>query len=218
MVNLKLAEKEVLTERDVILEERRSRVENSPGAILDEQMSAALYQSTTPTSIPVIGWEHEMAKLSREDALDFYKQHYAPNNAILVVTGDVTLDEVKKLAEEAYGTIPANPAIKPRAAAAASPRIAPPRRVELQGCARRQADAVARTTSRRATSPPKPGEAEALDLLMKIVGVGRHQPALPEARRRAEDRLQRRRLLHRLRPRLRQDRRLRGAGRWPDAR
>ena len=63
MVNLKLTEKEVLTERNVILEERRSRIENSPAAILDEQMSAALYQSH-PYKIPVIGWEHEMAQLS----------------------------------------------------------------------------------------------------------------------------------------------------------
>ena len=63
MVNLRLEEKEVLTERQVILEERRSRVENSPSAILDEQMNAALYMSH-PYGIPVIGWEHEMAKLS----------------------------------------------------------------------------------------------------------------------------------------------------------
>ena len=94
MVNLRLTEKEVLTERDVILEERRSRVENNPAAILDEQMDAALYLSH-PYGIPVIGWEHEMAKLSREDALTFYKRYYAPNNAILVVAGDVTADEVR---------------------------------------------------------------------------------------------------------------------------
>ena len=69
MVNLRLEEKEVLTERQVILEERRSRVENSPSAILDEQMNAALYMSH-PYGIPVIGWEHEMAKLSPADAHD----------------------------------------------------------------------------------------------------------------------------------------------------
>src|SRR5687767_14633984 len=107
MVNLRLEEKEVLTERQVILEERRSRVENSPSAILDEQMNAALYMSH-PYGIPVIGWEHEMAKLSPADAMAFYKRFYAPNNAILVVTGDVTADEVKALAEETYGKIPSN--------------------------------------------------------------------------------------------------------------
>ena len=169
MVNLKLAEKEVLTERDVILEERRSRIENSPGAILDEQMSAALYQSH-PYKIPVIGWAHEMAKLSRQDAIDFYKRHYAPNNAILVVSGDVTVDEVKKLAEEAFGSIPANPAIKPRQRPV-EPEHRAARRVEYQ-----DPRAGKPTISRNYVVPSyvtaKPGEAEALDVLMKIVGNG----------------------------------------------
>ena len=77
------------TEREVIIEERRSRTENIPSSILSEQMSAALYQNH-PYRIPIIGWMHEMAKLSREDALAFYKRFYAPNNAIVVVAGDVT--------------------------------------------------------------------------------------------------------------------------------
>ena len=72
------------TEREVIIEERRSRTENNPSSILSEQMSAALYQNH-PYRIPIIGWMHEMAKLSREDALTFYKRFYAPNNAIVVV-------------------------------------------------------------------------------------------------------------------------------------
>ena len=91
MVNLKLTEKEVATEREVILEERRSRTENSPSSLLSEQMSAALYQNH-PYRIPIIGWMHEMAKLSRDDALAFYKRFYAPNNAIVIVAGDVTVD------------------------------------------------------------------------------------------------------------------------------
>ena len=98
MVNLRLTEKEVLTERDVILEERRSRIENNPSAILDEQMDAALY-TNHPYCIPVIGWQEEMAKLSQKDALDFYKRYYAPNNAILIVAGDVDGGEVKALAD-----------------------------------------------------------------------------------------------------------------------
>ena len=101
----------------VILEERRSRIENNPSALLDEQMNAALYLSH-PYGIPVIGWEHEMAKLSREDALRFYKRYYAPNNAILVVAGDVTVEEVKRLAEETYGKLPANPDVDSRDAPA----------------------------------------------------------------------------------------------------
>ena len=94
MANLQLAEKDVVTEREVILEERRSRTENNPSNILSEQMSAALYRNH-PYRIPIIGWMHEMAKLSRADALSFYKRFYAPNNAVMVVTGDVTVEEVK---------------------------------------------------------------------------------------------------------------------------
>ena len=112
MVNLRLDEKEVLTERDVILEERRSRIDNNPAALLNEQMNAALYLND-PYGVPVIGWYHEMQKLSRQDALTFYKHYYAPNNAILIVSGDVTADEVRKLAEATYGKIPANPDISP---------------------------------------------------------------------------------------------------------
>ena len=92
MQNLRLTEKEVLTEREVILEERRTRTENNPSSILSEQMSASLYQNH-PYRIPIIGWMHEMAKLSREDALAFYKEFYAPNNAIVVVAGDVSVED-----------------------------------------------------------------------------------------------------------------------------
>ena len=108
MVNLRLGEREVDTERQVIIEERRVRIENVPSSLLSEQMSAALYQNH-PYRIPIIGWMHEMAKLSREDALTFYKRFYAPNNAIVVITGDVNPAEVKALAEETYGALPANP-------------------------------------------------------------------------------------------------------------
>ena len=95
MVNLRLTEKEVLTERNVILEERRSRIENNPSSLLAEQMDAALYLAH-PYGIPIIGWMHEMAELSPQDAMDFYKQHYAPNNAILVVAGDVSAADVRE--------------------------------------------------------------------------------------------------------------------------
>jgi zinc protease len=169
MVNLRLDESEVLTERNVILEERRSRIENSPGAILDEQMSAALYQNH-PYGIPVIGWMHEMAQLSRQDALDFYKLHYAPNNAILVVAGDVDAATVRELAEATYGKVPANAQIKPRRRVT-EPEHRAPRRLEL-----RDPRAGNTSISRYYLAPSyltaKPGEAEALDLLMKIVAGG----------------------------------------------
>ena len=93
MVNLDLSDEHVYPERDVILEERRSRVDNEPAALLGEQLMAAQYLHH-PYRLPVIGWFHEIAGYTREDALEFYRQWYAPNNAILVVVGDVTASEI----------------------------------------------------------------------------------------------------------------------------
>ncbi|ARJ64413.1 zinc protease [Magnetospirillum sp. ME-1] len=105
MRNLVLDEANFRTERDVVLEERRSRTDNNPGALLHEQMEAALYLNS-PYRRPIIGWPDEIAALSLDDALAFYRRWYAPNNAILVVAGDVTAETVRPLAETYYGTIP----------------------------------------------------------------------------------------------------------------
>jgi len=169
MQHLRLTPDEVATERQVILEERRSRIDNNPTALLDEQMNAALYLSH-PYGIPVIGWEHEMAKLSREDALHFYKRYYAPNNAILVVAGDVTPEEVKRLAEETYGKVPANPSVDRRQRPTDPPYIAS-RRLELKDPRAGNAS-FHRYYVAPSYATAKPGEAEALDLLMKILADG----------------------------------------------
>ena len=113
MVNLNLDEKDILTEREVIIEERNQRIENNPQALYREQAMAAQYLNSR-YGVPIIGWRHEMEQLSLEDALDYYKTYYAPNNAILVVAGDVTPDEVRTLAEKYYGVIPANPELPDR--------------------------------------------------------------------------------------------------------
>lgn len=104
MHNLIINKNEVLKERDVILEERRSRIDNNPQALLQERMKAALYLNH-PYHRPLIGWYHEMASLSAEDAQEWYNNYYNPSNAILVVSGDVTTDEVRTLAEKYYGKI-----------------------------------------------------------------------------------------------------------------
>ncbi len=169
MVNLRLTEREVATEREVILEERRSRTENNPSAILSEQMSAALYQNH-PYRIPIIGWMHEMAKLSREDAMSFYKRFYAPNNAIVVVAGDVSVDEVRNLAQAAYGSLKPNPDIKERVRPQEPPHRAP-RRVELKDPRAGNAS-VRRYYLTPSISTAAPGEAEALYLMMKIAANG----------------------------------------------
>jgi zinc protease len=170
MVNLRLDEKEVLTERDVILEERRSRIENNPSAILDEQMSASLYMNH-PYGVPVIGWYHEMAKLSRADAMTFYKHYYAPNNAILVVSGDVEADEVKAMAEATYGKIPANPDVGAKRVRPQEPPQLAARRMELKD-ARAGNYSFNRTYVAPSYVTAKPGEAEAIDLMMKIAASG----------------------------------------------
>jgi zinc protease len=170
MVNLRLDEKEVLTERDVILEERRSRIDNNPSALLDEQMNATLYLNH-PYHKPVIGWYREMAQLSRQDALDFYKHYYAPNNAILVVSGDVTDDEVRRLAEETYGKIPANPAVPSARHRPGEPPARVARRLTLKD-PRAGNFLVQRYYQAPSYVTAKPGEAEALDVMMKIAGSG----------------------------------------------
>jgi zinc protease len=114
MRNLVLDEKTVATEREVIIEERRMRVENSPDALLGERMDNALWVTNT-YGIPVIGWEHEMRGLNRDDNFSFYRAHYAPENAILVVAGDITMDKLRPLAEKYYGVIPRVGEGKPRA-------------------------------------------------------------------------------------------------------
>lgn len=105
MANLRLDPKDVLTEREVVLEERRSRTDNDPAALLNERAEAILYLNH-PYRNPVIGWAAEIAKLTPEDALEVYAKYYAPNNAILIVGGDVTLAEVMPLAKKYYGPIP----------------------------------------------------------------------------------------------------------------
>jgi len=104
MRNLRLSEADVLTERDVILEERNQRTDSDPGALFSEQRRAAQYLNH-PYGVPIIGWRHEMEQLSLDDALEFYQTYYAPNNAILIVAGDVTPDEVRVLAEQYYGPL-----------------------------------------------------------------------------------------------------------------
>src|ERR1700744_1648472 len=98
MTGLILKDENVLPERDVVLEEYNMRVANNPEARLNEQIMAALYLNN-PYHRPVIGWHHEIEKLNREDALDFYHRFYAPNNAILVIAGDVDAADIRPMAE-----------------------------------------------------------------------------------------------------------------------
>ena len=117
MTGLVLSEDVIASERDVILEERNQRIDNDPSARLSEQVQAAQYLNH-PYHRPSIGWRHEMETLNREDALAFYRRYYQPDNAILIVAGDVNVDEVKALAEKTYGKLekrtPLGPRIRPQ--------------------------------------------------------------------------------------------------------
>jgi len=104
MKNIKLIEKEFENEKTVVLEERYSRTDNNPSALLSEQINAALYMNH-PYRKPIIGWEHEIKNLSLDDVMKFYEKYYAPNNALIVICGDVNLDEVVKIAKKYFGPI-----------------------------------------------------------------------------------------------------------------
>lgn len=169
MVNLRLTEDDILTERDVIIEERNQRTENSAGALFREQRMAAQYINHR-YGIPIIGWRHEMEKLDMEDALDFYARFYAPNNAILVVAGDVEPEEVKALAETYYGVIPANPDLKERDRPQEPPQTSA-RRMTFYD------DRVAQEYVTRSYLAPERDagaqeEAAALTMLAQILGAG----------------------------------------------
>src|SRR5271169_5291010 len=110
MTGLVLKDENVLPERDVVLEEFNMRVANNPDARLTEQIMAALYLNH-PYGRPVIGWHQEIEKLDREDALAFYQRFYAPNNAILVIAGDVDAEEVRPMVERTFGPVAPQPAI-----------------------------------------------------------------------------------------------------------
>ena len=113
MVNLQLDKADIVTERDVIIEERNQRTESSPGALFSEQRMAAQYLQH-PYGRPIIGWRHEMERLGLQDALRYYRQFYAPNNAVLIVAGDVDPARVKQLAQDTYGKIAPNPDLQNR--------------------------------------------------------------------------------------------------------
>jgi zinc protease len=113
MSNLRIVEKELTPERQVVLEERRMRIDNVPSALLDEAVREQLFGRHKPYGMPVIGYVDEVKRLTPADLTAFYKKRYAPNNAVLMVAGDTDTDAVRKLAERYYGPAAKRP-IEPR--------------------------------------------------------------------------------------------------------
>ena len=169
MVNIRLTPENIETERDVILEERNSRVENNPRALFGEQLNAVQYYNHR-YGIPIIGWKHEMETLGLDDVLGFYETFYAPNNAILVVSGDVHPDEVRELANKYYGVIPANPDLPERARTEAPPQIAA-RRMTFKD-ARVAKPYVSRSYLAPERDSGAQEKAAALTLLAEVLGGG----------------------------------------------
>ncbi len=169
MTGLVLTDDVVRPELNVVLEEQNMRVANNPGARLGEQMDAALFLNH-PYGRPVIGWRHEIEKLDREEALAFYRRFYTPNNAIVVIAGDVTPDEVKAEAEQTYGKVadraPDNPRQRPT-----EPVPEALRTVTLAD-ARVEQPTVNRSYLVPSATTAKPGESEALDVLAHVLGSG----------------------------------------------
>jgi zinc protease len=168
MANLRLDEKNVLSERDVIIEERRQRTDNNPGARLYERMMAMLHPHH-PYGTPTIGWLSEMKTLSRQDAIDWYKARYAPNNALLVVAGDIDAAELKPLAEKYYGRLKPNPHLPPRVWTQDPPQDVA-MRVSLADPKVRQPSITRLYTSISYGTVTKPLQAHALDLAGDILG------------------------------------------------
>jgi zinc protease len=167
MEHLQLSEKDVVTELEVVEEERRSRVDNDPSSLLVEQMDAALF-TAHPYGKPVIGWMSEVMKLDYRDAIAFYRAHYTPANAVVVVAGDVALDEVRRLAEKYYGALPNTVTSEPRARTEEPEPIAA-RRI-IMSDSRVGIDLVQRSYLVPSFSRATANEAAALDVLADILG------------------------------------------------
>jgi zinc protease len=169
MTGLILTDDVVRPELSVVLEEQNMRISNNPNARLSVQMDAALYLNH-PYGRPVIGWRQEIEKLSRDDALAFYRRFYTPNNAIVVVAGDITPDEVKADAEETYAKVAdradSNPRQRPM-----EPVQEAPRTVTLADF-RVEQPSVSREYLAPSEIAAKPGESEALDVLAHVLGSG----------------------------------------------
>ncbi len=171
MTGLVLTDDVVKPELNVVLEEQNMRVANNPGARLGEQIEAALYLNH-PYGRPVIGWRHEIEKLDRAGALAFYRRYYTPNNALLVVAGDVTADEVKALAEETYGKVARVAEVPPRVrptepepSAMRMVTLADPRVVQ---------PSLQRDYLVPSAATAKAGQSEALEVLAHILGNGQN--------------------------------------------
>ncbi len=166
MSGLVLNEADVASERDVILEERKMHVDADPASQLYESLAAARF-THHPYGTPIIGWQHEIEGLGREDALAYYRRFYTPENAILIVAGDVTEATVRSLAEATYGKI----ARRNEAPQRKRPQEPPSRAERLVSLSDPKVEqpAVYRMYLAPSHATAKNGDAHALELLSQLL-------------------------------------------------
>ncbi len=169
MTNLVLTDEVVAPERDVVLEERRMRTDSDPAAELSEAVQAALF-AHHPYGTPIIGWGHEIETLGRDDALAYYQRFYTPENAILVVAGDVEAYDVEHLARDTYGKIPARGAPPVRARPQEPPSRA--HRLVSLSDAKVEQPSYERVYVVPSVRTAEPGESEALEVMTHLLGGG----------------------------------------------
>ncbi|MBB3809484.1 M16 family metallopeptidase [Pseudochelatococcus contaminans] len=169
MTGLVLSDDVVDPERLVVLEERRLRTDSDPAAQLHEAVAATLY-THNPYGTPIIGWNHEIETLDRHDAVAYYERFYTPENAILVVAGDVEADDVIRLAESTYGLIAPRGA-RPVRERAVEPAAVAEKRVSVSD-ARVEQPYLQRSWVVPSARTQTGSEAYALELLSEILGGG----------------------------------------------
>lgn len=167
MANLSISDDDWMAERQVVLEERAQRVDSDPRALFAEEMNALVYDNH-PYGRPIIGWRDEIEALTREDAIAWYDTHYSPEEAILVIAGDVSADEVRRLAEEHYGAIAAKGEAAPRLRPQEPPKRTT-RRIEMTDPRVAQPQ-MTRSVLAQERDPGQQQKAAALTVLAELLG------------------------------------------------
>jgi zinc protease len=167
MRNLRFSDETFASERDVIVEERRQRVDNNPGAVMGERMRAMLYPHH-PYGTPIIGWLHEIQALDRDSAEAFYRTWYAPNNAILVGAGDIDAAELRPLAERYYGRLRPTRDLPARTWVEDPPSVGPMRLTHRDAKVRQPS--LSRLYRSLSYSTDTGRQAHALDVAIEILG------------------------------------------------
>ena len=166
MRHLLLDPKEIDSERQVVMEERRTRIEDDPDGLLSEELNAVAFKAH-PYRWPIIGWMEEINRINPPELRAFYDTYYVPNNAILAVVGDVKAPDVLARIREVFGGIPRGPA-PPAVTAVEPPQIGERRVIVRKAGAQLPIVSIAYHVPNHA-SPDAP----ALELLSTILSEGR---------------------------------------------